>query len=162
MGDGNYVLGYEIHTEYIDALVEGASVQSVFTDSTGKLVMVSGAPLEIEGLDWACVTKLDLQEAIVRNVTGTETDYFAAFIEKMGFYDLFMIHPEGTIFYTVAREADYGTNLIDGPYADSGLGELFQRVMRNKGYEMQDYAPYAPSGNEPAGFLGTPIMNADG
>jgi methyl-accepting chemotaxis protein len=76
------------------------------------------------------------------------------------YYDVFFIGPEGDILLTVAREDDYGTNLIDGPYADSGLGRLFATLMTSGDdiVAMEDFSLYPPSNNAPAAFLGAKVL----
>jgi methyl-accepting chemotaxis protein len=40
------------------------------------------------------------------------------YLEKFGYYDIFLVDPEtGDIVYSVFKELDYSTSLIDGPYA---------------------------------------------
>ena len=82
------------------------------------------------------------------------------FAEHHSYYDVFFIGPEGDILLTVAREDDYGTNLIDGPYADSGLGRLFATLMTSGDdiVAMEDFSLYPPSNNEPAAFLGAKVI----
>ncbi|MCK5069312.1 MAG: methyl-accepting chemotaxis protein, partial [Desulfocapsa sp.] len=60
------------------------------------------------------------------------------------------------------KEADLGTNLRHGPYQSSGLANLWRRVVDTQQGTFQDFAPYAPSNNEPAAFIGAPITNKDG
>jgi hypothetical protein len=62
--NGKYVIGYEITTPYIEKAIAGKSDRAVFTDSAGNLTMVAFNPLGIEGLNWACVSKMNLEEAI--------------------------------------------------------------------------------------------------
>ncbi|MBI9078033.1 MAG: methyl-accepting chemotaxis protein [Desulfatibacillum sp.] len=159
MGDGKYVIGYEISTPYIEDALSGESGQDIFSDSTGALVMVAYDPLSIQGLNWAAVSKINLEEAIVPKQEGESQDYFAKYIDKYGYYDLFLIHPNGFVFYTVAREADFGTNMIEGKYADSGLGELTRKVLETKKFAIADFEPYAPSNNEPAAFIVQPVLH---
>ncbi|KZN47788.1 methyl-accepting chemotaxis protein [Pseudoalteromonas luteoviolacea] len=83
---------------------------------------------------------------------------FDTFINEKGFYDLFVIERNGLISYTVARESDYQTNLITGPYRDSGLADLFNRVVTSNQFVISDYSPYAPSNQEPAAFIGIPVV----
>ena len=45
-------------------------------------------------------------------------------------YDLFLMDASGNVLYSLAKESDLGTNLINGPYRDSGLALGFQRAMR--------------------------------
>lgn len=87
---------------------------------------------------------------------------FRSFIERFGYYDLFLVdHNTGDIVYSVFKELDYTTSLIDGPYANSGIGQAFD--MANKATDknftgLTDFAPYLPSYNAPASFIATPIF----
>lgn len=40
---------------------------------------------------------------------------FRKIIEKFGYYDRFLISPEGTMVYTVLKETDFTTNFTTGP-----------------------------------------------
>ncbi|MDP2561106.1 methyl-accepting chemotaxis protein [Psychrobium sp. 1_MG-2023] len=84
---------------------------------------------------------------------------FSSFIEHYGYYDLFLINPSGDVFYTVERESDYQTNLLNGAYSDSGLARLFTNVMNSGSFKIEDFSPYAPSNGVPAGFIGVPLMD---
>jgi len=159
MGDGTFVVGRPISTPYIERALRGEEVQEVFTDSAGKLVLVCADPLRTAGLQWACVSKIDLEEVIAPRSKGADKDLYAKYIEKYGYYDLFLVHPNGSCFYTVAHEADYGTNLVNGPYASSGLGKLVRQVVERKAYGVADFAPYAPSKGAPAGLIAEPVMH---
>ncbi|MEX3072353.1 methyl-accepting chemotaxis protein [Vibrio alginolyticus] len=77
---------------------------------------------------------------------------------QLDFYDIFVVDEAGDIIYTVAREADYQTNLLNGIYANSGLGELYRAIRSGKPFAAVDFTPYAPSNGEPAAFLGVPIV----
>ena len=158
MGGGKYVIGYPIDTPYIKKALDGKSAQEVYTDSSGKLVMVAYDKLDLPGLHWAMVSKIDLQEAIAPRIAGSEDDFYTRYIKQYGYYDLFLIAPGGKVFYTVTREADYGTNMVNGKYASSNLGGLVRRVIKTKGYGLADFAPYAPSNGEPASFIAKPFV----
>lgn len=78
---------------------------------------------------------------------------------ELGFYDIFLIDPQGTIVYSVARESDYQTNLLHGPYRDSGLAQLYRSVKKPvTQLQMQDFAPYAPSNGQAAAFMAMPFV----
>jgi methyl-accepting chemotaxis protein len=83
---------------------------------------------------------------------------FREYIREYGYYDLLIAGPEGRILYSVERESDYGTDMIQGQYADSNLGRLIQQVLKTREFALADFAPYAPSGNEPAAFVANPIL----
>jgi len=158
MGNGRYVIGFDITTAYIEKAIAGKSDQGVFTDSAGHLTMVAFNPLAIKGLNWACVSKMNLEEAIAPKLKGSDKDYYTQYIDQYGYYDLFLIHPEGKVFYTVAKEADYGSNMVNGKYASSGLGKLTRKVLQTKTFGLVDFEPYAPSNGEPAAFMAQPLL----
>ncbi len=76
------------------------------------------------------------------------------FCDIFGFYDVFLIDPQGNVVFTVSKEADWGTNLIQGPLKDSGLAESFEKGKRQTTFV--DFAWYGPS-NEPGAFVSTPL-----
>lgn len=83
--------------------------------------------------------------------------------EQLGFYDIFVIQQDGTVSYTVERESDYRSNLLQGPYRHSGLARLMQSSQGRSGQVvMEDFSPYAPSNNEAAAFLGRQVQLTDG
>ena len=85
---------------------------------------------------------------------------FRNYIKRFGYYDLFLIDTAGNIIYSVMKEIDYATNLIDGPYRSSNIGEAFEWantkciVGQSK---IVDFKPYLPSFNFPAAFISTPL-----
>ncbi|TYQ28034.1 adenylate/guanylate cyclase domain-containing protein [Pseudanabaena sp. UWO311] len=89
---------------------------------------------------------------------------FRNIIEKFGYYDLFLIDPDGRIVYTVYKETDFASSLTIGAYNESNLARLFASVRRSK---EKDYAriidleSYAPSYGAPAAFIAAPIYNQD-
>ena len=90
--------------------------------------------------------------------------YFRNLLTKKGLYDLFLVTADGDIVYSVYKEADYATNLVTGPYANSGLGTAFREAMELTGDTifMSKFEPYAPSAGQPAGFMSTPILSSRG
>jgi len=101
----------------------------------------------------------------VRHFSGPPAenhDFFKTYIEKVGYYDFFYITPEGVVTYTVAKEPDFGTDLVNGPYRDSGLARLYRNLVQSKDFTLEDFAPYAPSKGEPAAFIGHPLTNDEG
>ncbi len=159
MGDGKYVIGAEISTEYIERCLDGEHVRDVFVDSKGNPVLIAGEPTKIDGLDWACITKLNLEEALSQKTENETEDLLTQFNNQYGYYDLFLINNNGYCFYTVAQEADYQTNLVDGTFKDSNLGKLTREVLASKKFAFADFEPYAPSNGDPASFIASPLLN---
>jgi methyl-accepting chemotaxis protein len=159
MGDGKYVVGYEIHTDYIDKAVTGESGQDLFFDSAGNPVMVCYEPLAVEGLTWAQITKQNMEECFTMKGEGETEDFFTKYNNAYGYYDLFLFEPGGYCFYSVGHEADYHTNLLNGKYASSGLGQAVRKSISAKDFAFADFAPYAPSDGVPAAFIAEPVVS---
>ena len=85
---------------------------------------------------------------------------FAAYIGEGGdtqFYDVFLITPQGEIILTHKHEADFATNLVDGPYRDTQLAQVFRESLMTMDSRISDFEHYAPS-NSPAAFVSAPII----
>ena len=84
------------------------------------------------------------------------------YLDKFGYYDIFLIDAEtGSIVYSVYKEADFATSLLDGPYAKTNLAKVFQLARsagRKSFVKLVDFEPYHPSFNAPASFIASPIF----
>ena len=91
-------------------------------------------------------------------------DQFRGITERSGYYDLFFILSNGDVAYSVFKEDDFGTNLLDGPYANSGLADSFRKALAESAtqHSFSDFAPYAPSGDAPASFMAHAIVDDTG
>ncbi|MCP4195062.1 MAG: HAMP domain-containing protein [Planctomycetaceae bacterium] len=89
---------------------------------------------------------------------------FNSLKDERGYYDVFLIDPDGNIIYTVYKELDYATNLMDGEFADSGLGAVFRAAKGAAGNSTAfvDFAPYEPSYGAPASFIAKRVEATDG
>lgn len=164
-GNDKLVIGYDITKtapEYIKDVLNGQTGEDIYTDENSDLLMVAYKPINIKGLNWGIVTKIKLEEVIAPHAEGEDKDFFNKYIEQYGYYDLFLIHPKGKVFYSATKEADYGTNMVDGKYSNSGLGKLTRKVLQSKSYALADFEPYAPSNGDPASFIAMPILHEGG
>lgn len=77
-------------------------------------------------------------------------------------YDLFLIDPQGNILYTVAKEDDLGTSLLDGKYASTLFAATFKQTLEDGKIHFSDFEKYGPSNAGVYGFLTTPIISEHG
>lgn len=87
------------------------------------------------------------------------------FVLERGYYDFFLIGPQGDVFYSVAKEKDYATNLVSGEWRDTGLAEVFHRAIEYAGEDrvvISDMQPYAPSSDAPALFMAKAMLDVKG
>ena len=88
---------------------------------------------------------------------------FRTFITLKGYYDLFLINPDGDCIYTVFKELDFGTNLLSGKWASSGLAKAFRAALAAPDLVHKvDFEPYAPSQGSLASFVCTGVRGSAG
>jgi len=85
--------------------------------------------------------------------------------KEFNYYDIFLIDIESlNISYSVYKETDFATSLKDGPYSESGLGVLANKIAAEpeRGeVSVVDYRSYVPSYGEAAAFVGAPIYDGN-
>ena len=147
-----------IDTEASRAALAGATGEVVANNYNGNPILSAYTPVDVLGIRWALLSEIDVAEAFVPKIRGKENDYYQDYVAGYNFYDLFLINPNGHIFYSVAKEADYNTNLFTGPYKDSNLADAVRRAKESGKFQFADFKPYAPSNNEPASFVVQPFL----
>ncbi|OAV45581.1 hypothetical protein A3850_014245 [Lewinella sp. 4G2] len=89
-------------------------------------------------------------------------DFYREALQKFGFYDIFLIDIQTkTIMYSVMKETDYATSLSSGPYRNSNLAALAEKVEKNADLneaQIADFSFYRPSYGAPAAFMGSPVF----
>lgn len=91
--------------------------------------------------------------------------WFRQLRQQRGYYDIFLVSTQGNIVYTTVKEKDFATNIFQGPYKDTGLGDAVRKAATPAKEKMQyfsDFKSYAPSNGAPAGFIATPVQGTDG
>ncbi len=87
--------------------------------------------------------------------------WFRKFLNERGYYDIFLFDLEGNLVYTVFKELDYATNLNNGEYRGTDLGNAFRAAAASNTAESLhffDFEPYSPSHGAPASFISTPLF----
>ena len=78
-----------------------------------------------------------------------------------GYFDLFLVSADGNAIFSVNQGEDLGSNYRTGPYRDSGLARVFDNASTLLETAVSDFEYYQAT-NEPAAFIGSPILNDDG
>jgi len=136
----------------------GRSGKGVVNDYNGNLVVSVWDLLDLgNGVKWAMLTEIDIAEAL-NPVDESGVSFYEKYVEKYGYYDLFLVDPNGYVFYTAAKESDFQTNLLTGKYSNSNLGQLMTHVLSTGQFGFADFTPYEPSNFDPASFIAQPII----
>ncbi len=86
------------------------------------------------------------------------------YLEKFGYYDIFILNNKGDIVYSVFKEVDYATNLKNGPFSNTNFAEVYRRALNSNSksdYFVEDFKFYAPSYGAPASFAASPIFDGN-
>ncbi len=152
----------KVETEAAHSALNGEKKTSVIMDYNNNPVVSSWDFIDIGGgVRWAIISEVDVAEAFNPRTANNE-DFYKSYIEKYGYYDLFLVNPNGHIFYTVTKESDFNTNILTGKYASSNLGSLIKDINKSKQYGFVDFASYEPSNGDPAAFIAQPLLQPDG
>lgn len=87
--------------------------------------------------------------------------WFRKLQEDRSYADVMLIDSEGNIVYSVLKEQDYATNLVEGPWKDTELARVFTRLTEAPEVGqvvMTDFGAYEPRGGEPTAFIATPLF----
>jgi methyl-accepting chemotaxis protein len=97
-------------------------------------------------------------------VHGRYHDWFRALLRARDYYDIFLFDLDGNLVYSVFKESDYATNLNDGPWKDTDLGNAFRAAsdLRPGQIAFFDFRPYEPSADAPASFMATTVTDDRG
>ncbi len=155
-----------VNTVAVQQALAGTKGAAVLQDYNGNPVLSAYTPVSLGDITWALLAEIDVAEAFAPKFEGEryvknsnwQNDYYSAYLEKYGYYDLFLLNPDGYCFYSVTHEADYQSNMFTGPFRDSGLAQAAQQAMAGKEFAFADFAPYAPSNGEPAAFIAQPVL----
>ncbi|KHD08670.1 hypothetical protein PN36_00830 [Candidatus Thiomargarita nelsonii] len=149
-----------------------------------RILNVNQAPNMIERLNQLDDNSISLQYQYIANnpnPLGTKEEFFAADDEsnytqlhrqyhsyfhdiqtRFNFEDIYLVDADnGQIIYSVLKELDFATSLKTGPYAKTGLGQLFEKAIHSPHGDivLVDFAPYLPFYDGQAAFIGAPIFD---
>jgi methyl-accepting chemotaxis protein len=143
-------------------------IESFFTDCESALKITSDDPQ----IHRAFITLGEAFKSHSGNINNDQWRMLAdqydtrikGIVRENGWYDLFLIYPDGDIVYTAAREPDLGLRIPDSDLRDTGLGKAFRAVQNapDGATVIADFEPYAPSGNVPALFIMSKLKSQSG
>lgn len=91
--------------------------------------------------------------------------WFREFAQLHGYYDVFLVDPEGRVVFSAEKEGDFGTDLVSRRWRDSGLAEVIAKSMSGSTSDIVSFSgfkPYEPSAGDLAGFISHAVFNEQG
>ncbi len=139
----------------VDA-VEMAAARNVVSTALGELQRYH------DELRTTGSKRLDIDSAEYNKIWRRHDRLLKDYIRRLGYRDVAIVDDDGGhVLYTHAREIDLGTNLRSGALKNSALARLWHQVIEQDRTAFVDFEPYAPSNDEPAAFIGTPIRDGN-
>lgn len=95
---------------------------------------------------------------------GQYHSWFQTIATLKGYYDLFLISPTGDVIYSMFKEKDFATNLLQGEWRDTGLARAFRESLNAEKPDQVAFTvfqPYEPSNKAPASFLARRVFEDD-
>ena len=90
---------------------------------------------------------------------AADESLYSHYIKRKNYLDLYLISPQGEVFYSVAKGKDFGVNLGAERGHKSALAKVFDGVLAGQQHPLSDLQPYAPLNGKPAAFIAAPVMH---
>ena len=82
--------------------------------------------------------------------------YLASVVGPKGYHDAFLLTLGGDCIWSYAKEPEFTSNFVSGPYSQAGLGKAFQASLAEPSkVHTTAFIPWAPSKGAPASFVCT-------
>lgn len=98
------------------------------------------------------------QSRMYQVIDNKYADLLRRYLNTFNYHDLFLISLKGEIVFSASREDDFKTNVLTGPYKDSGLGHVFRDSLSQMESSISDLAYYAPS-RDYGIFIAVPVID---
>ncbi|AUI69723.1 methyl-accepting chemotaxis protein [Beggiatoa leptomitoformis] len=87
------------------------------------------------------------------------------YMNRFIFDDIFLVDSDtGNVVYSVVKGIDFSTSLLDGPFAKTGIANVFEQANRATTpdqFAIIDFAQYLPSYDAQAAFIAAPIFDGN-
>jgi methyl-accepting chemotaxis protein len=89
----------------------------------------------------------------------SDIDFYAQQFLKRGYENVYLVRPDGYLYYAAQHDLDYQTNLLTGPFKNTPLSRLVKQVLETKQTGLSDLESSLPIGYASAIFIARPILH---
>ena len=161
--------------------IKARQIETFFRERTADARILSQDPTTIQAMkelatSFAIMGAQEARALYLNTSTRTDGDsgysthakyhlFFRRFGEAYGYHDLFLVEAQnGNIVYTMAKEDEFGTSLLSGPYAETNFARAFNKAKELEAGEtfLVDFEKYArkdETSDETASFIVSPIYS---
>ncbi|MDT5311485.1 MAG: hypothetical protein QOE74_505 [Mycobacterium sp.] len=83
-------------------------------------------------------------------------DFFREIVTRFQFEDALLLDTRGNVVYSAYKGVDLGTNILNGPYRGSELGDAYQKALNSNDVDyvgVTDFGDYQPADQPTAWFV---------
>lgn len=124
--------------------------------STNNIELVGYMPVKINNLTYSMQTTVPYIDIISPKIKGA--NFFEQFRKDYEYHNIMLVGSRGDIFYSIEKEPDYKTNILNGEYADTFLSKAVKKVFQTKKFLLTDMNFYSPCPEDIAQFAIIPLL----
>jgi class 3 adenylate cyclase len=152
-----------VETYYRDVVAPELSEARDAPVSASGLVPISNAAITLQARYVVPVPDGELaRDPDWRDIHDPLDDALRELALRSGFDDFYLIDPlRYVVLYSTEKDIDFATSLRSGPHSGSQLAALIDELAADPtpgAVAIRDFAPYAPAGGRPSGFVGSPVF----
>lgn len=86
-------------------------------------------------------------------------DFFRTIALRFSFEDILLLDTAGNVVYTAYKGVDLGTNILNGPYRESSLRDVYEKALASNALDyvgVTDFGDYQPA-DEPTAWMVAPV-----
>lgn len=89
---------------------------------------------------------------------------FRDYAKSLGFGDIYLTDAAGLVVYSLNKGFELGTSVADGPFAQTGLGRVYQKALTLEPGQtaFEDFSAYSPLMNKHSAFIAAPLFGFRG
>ncbi|MEJ8554565.1 methyl-accepting chemotaxis protein [Tepidibacter sp. Z1-5] len=137
-------------------------IENYFKVNQDRINYLAQEPSVIEAME--AFIKTGLNSSSYNGVHEKYSPTFTNFVDKLGHGDVLLVDSSGNVLYSAFKEADFGTNLLTGPYKDTNIEKAYETAINSNDKNfttITDYEFYSPSDEKPILGIASPIFKGD-
>ncbi len=103
-------------------------------------------------------------ETVLASKHNENYDTLFGFYKKLGVADILLVDANGYVVYSTQKNIEFATNLTNGPFKDTDLGQAYQKAMKTEDASfsmMTDFNPHLGDFNQQSAFIISPIQDLE-
>ncbi|NOU54309.1 methyl-accepting chemotaxis protein [Brevibacillus borstelensis] len=135
-------------------------VENYFRERSKNLETLAASGSVIDALPaFEAVWKQGREAPVYQEVEEARGKELKMEVARYGFANAYLLNDKGEVVFETKPQADFGTNLLSGPYSGTTLGQTVAKAFKGLSLELSDVSRYEPSGGAPAIFMAVPIFD---